>query len=62
MSAVKEILPNENAVILSNGRRVGYNHLVIASGLKHDMSQIKGFTEALENPQHPVYGSRGIIY
>ncbi|KAL4508309.1 hypothetical protein ABPG72_003613 [Tetrahymena utriculariae] len=58
MSAVKEILPEQNAVILSNGRRIGYNQLVLATGLKHDFSQIKGFYEALENPEHPVYSNK----
>ena len=31
-AGVSKYLPNENAVILTNGRRVGYKQLVIASG------------------------------
>lgn len=58
MNAVKEILPEENAVVLSNGRKIGYNHLVIASGIKHDFTQVKGLYEALEHPEHPVYASK----
>lgn len=27
-----QILPEENAVVLRNGRRIGYNHLVVAMG------------------------------
>ena len=31
-NSVAKYLPNENAIILSNGRRVGYKQLVIATG------------------------------
>lgn len=31
-NTVTKYLPNENAIILSNGRRVGYKQLVIATG------------------------------
>jgi len=52
-------LPAENALILNNGRRIGYKQLVLATGIKHDFTQIKGFYEALEDPEHPVYASKG---
>jgi sulfide:quinone oxidoreductase len=29
----ESILPEENAVVLRNGRRIGYDHLVIAMGM-----------------------------
>ncbi|EGR27203.1 hypothetical protein IMG5_200230 [Ichthyophthirius multifiliis] len=58
LSSVKQILPDENAIILQNGRRIGYNHLVLATGMRHDTQQIKGFWDALEHPTHPVYSNR----
>ena len=59
MSGVKQLLPAENALILNNGRRIGYKQLVLATGIKHDFTQIKGFYDALEDPEHPVYASKG---
>ena len=59
LSGVKQLLPAENALILNNGRRIGYKQLVLATGIKHDFTQIKGFYEALEDPEHPVYASKG---
>lgn len=32
MLGVKQYLPEENAVILEDGKRVGYNQLIIAQG------------------------------
>jgi NADPH-dependent 2,4-dienoyl-CoA reductase/sulfur reductase-like enzyme len=58
MSGVKQLLPEENALILNNGRRIGYKQLVLATGIKHDFTQIKGFYDALEDPEHPVYASK----
>jgi len=31
---VKTYLPDENAIVLTNGRRIGYKYLVVAAGLK----------------------------
>lgn len=28
-----QIMPEENAIVLKNGRRIGYNHLVVAMGI-----------------------------
>ena len=39
---VAQYLPNENAVILKNGRRVEYDQLVIATGLKKE-TNVQGF-------------------
>ena len=39
-------LPDENAVVLKNGRKVEYNVMVNAMGLKPNMESIKGFYEA----------------
>jgi len=51
---VSQFLPNENAVVLRNGRKIQYDQLVIATGLKED-SSIKGLEEAWADPQHPFY-------
>jgi len=40
---VAKYLPDENAVILTNGRRIGYKYMVIACGLAEDVESIKGF-------------------
>jgi len=40
MIGVKEIKPNDNKVILRNGREIEYNHIVIAAGLKENLSAI----------------------
>jgi len=52
---VEKFLPDENAVILRNGRKIQYNFMVNAMGLKPDMASIKGFYEAWEDTEHPVY-------
>ena len=52
---VTEFLPNENAVILKNGRRVEYDQLVIATGLKEDPTSIKGFDEAWLDEEAPFF-------
>jgi NADH dehydrogenase FAD-containing subunit len=48
-------LPDENAVVLKNGRKVEYNVMVNAMGLKPNMESIKGFYEAWSDSEHPVY-------
>jgi len=55
---VDKILPEEDAVILRNGRRIGYDHLVVATGLEEDLSQIKGFEDAWQDLSHPVFTHR----
>lgn len=62
MSSLKQVLPEENAIVLANGRRIGYKKLVLATGMKSDFSLIPGLQEALENVEHPVYASRGTSY
>lgn len=68
---VEKIIPNENAVVLRNSRRIEYDHLVIAMGinqyfhkylkyiirigLNEDYEAIKGFEEAWQDIQHPVF-------
>jgi NADH dehydrogenase FAD-containing subunit len=54
----EKIIPEENAIILRNGRRIEYDHLVVATGLNEDMSQIKGLEEAWADLHHPVFASK----
>lgn len=53
-----KIIPEENAIILRNGRRIEYDHLVVATGLNEDMSQIKGLEEAWADLHHPVFAPK----
>lgn len=52
---VAEYLPNENTVVLKGGRKIKYDQLVIATGLKEDPQAIKGFDEAWADEEHPFY-------
>lgn len=54
---VSQYLPHENTVVLRNGRKIQYDQLVIATGLRQQSSHIKGFEEAWADPTHPVYSS-----
>ncbi|MFC0387658.1 NAD(P)/FAD-dependent oxidoreductase [Muricoccus vinaceus] len=45
--AVSTLLPDENLVELTDGRRVRYRHLVICPGLKLDWDRVAGLREAL---------------
>lgn len=54
---VSQYLPHENTVVLRNGRKIQYDQLVIASGLRAQSNQIKGFEEAWADPTHPVYSN-----
>jgi len=54
---VKTYLPDENAVILTNDRRIEYDHLVVATGMKYDLKSIEGFWAAWEDPLCPVYST-----
>lgn len=41
--------------MLRNGRRIAYDHLVIAMGMKDDTESIKGLEEAWKDSMHPVF-------
>lgn len=43
---IKQYLPEESAVILKNDRRIEYDHMVIATGLRHAPEKISGLNEA----------------
>ncbi|CAK61041.1 unnamed protein product (macronuclear) [Paramecium tetraurelia] len=49
------ILPEENAIVLRNGRRIGYNQLVVAMGQQVNYDAIKGFEEAWQDFDSPVF-------
>lgn len=52
---VAQFLPNENAVVLRNGRKIQYDQLVIATGLKEDTTSVQGFEEAWADSTHPFF-------
>jgi len=52
------IVPEENKIILENGREFEYDVLMIASGIGEDFDKIQGFREALEDGDCPVYTTR----
>lgn len=54
---VGQYLPDENAVVLTNGRRIEYDHLVVATGMKYDFDAIEGFYDAWGNTETPIYAS-----
>lgn len=54
---LEKYLPDENAVVLTNGRRIEYDHLVVATGMKNELQNIPGFFEAWEDMETPVYSS-----
>ncbi len=45
--AVAEILPNENALLTRNGKRITYDWLVVAAGIQINWEQIRGLKETL---------------
>jgi len=51
---VAQFLPAENAVVLKNGRKIQYDQLVVATGLKQE-TNIKGMEEAWVDPLHPFF-------
>lgn len=40
---VEKIIPEKNEVVLRNGRTIGYDYLVLATGQKENFESIKGF-------------------
>ncbi|KAL2256382.1 hypothetical protein VTK26DRAFT_1755 [Humicola hyalothermophila] len=53
-SALATFSPEDNTVTLSSGARLTYDQLVVAPGIKVDLSSIKGLPEAVSNPDAPV--------
>ncbi len=46
--------PQDNSVTLGNGSRLTYDQLVVAPGIKVDLTSIKGLPEAVSNPDSNV--------
>lgn len=57
-SSVETFLPAENTVLLKSGRKITYDWLVVAMGLKENFGAIKGFEEAWNDPEHPVFSCK----
>lgn len=45
--AVTEFLPEENTVITKEGKRIGYDYLIVAPGIQLDWHKVKGLPEAI---------------
>lgn len=73
ISTVEKFLPEEDAIVLKNGRKIHYGQLVIAmgihfkvknlsyflkKGLKEDFDAVPGFEEAFADVDHPVYAPK----
>ena len=60
---VDRINPDNNEIVLRNGRVIGYDYLVLAMGQKQNVESIKGFDEAWAdtenmfhtNADHPTW-------
>ncbi len=46
-AAAQELLPEQNRIVLEDGREVGYDTLVVTPGLKLDWDKIEGLRETL---------------
>jgi len=55
---VETYLPDENTIVLKSGRKIQYDWLVIATGLKEDFGSVKGLEEAWLDLEHPVYTNK----
>jgi NADPH-dependent 2,4-dienoyl-CoA reductase/sulfur reductase-like enzyme len=51
---VKEIKPDENAIITENGEKWTYEQLIVAAGLKVNLNSIPGFYELYKDPNKMV--------
>lgn len=47
--------PDNNEIVLKNGRTIQYDHLVIAMGMKNDHQSIKGFEDAWADIWSPFH-------
>ncbi|UPL00160.1 hypothetical protein LCI18_011094 [Fusarium solani-melongenae] len=56
---VEGLAPEENSVKLADGKKISYDHLVVAPGIKINYDSIKGLPEALaarDSPVTSIYG------
>lgn len=59
-NSVKQIHPNENTVELAQGKKITYDYLIVATGLKLDFHKIKGLENNLgKNGIHTIYDYEG---
>ena len=42
-AAVTSFIPEENSVVISNGKRIGYDYLIVALGLQQNFSEVCPF-------------------
>ena len=52
---VEKINPDNNEIVLKNGRVIGYDYLVLAMGQKQNHESIKGFEDAWADTQHSFH-------
>lgn len=52
--SVATFAPNKNEITLKSGDKLGYQHLIVAPGIKIGYDSIKGLPEALANPDSLV--------
>jgi len=60
--ATEQLSPDENSVTLASGAKIGYDHLIVAPGIKIDFDSIKGLSEALANPDSNVASTYSYQY
>jgi sulfide:quinone oxidoreductase len=47
---VEDVLPESNSVLLTSGRRLVYEHLVVCPGIQKDWNSVPGLVEAMASP------------
>ena len=52
---VEKINPDNNEIVLRNGRKIAYDNLVVAIGQKENFNEIKGFDDAWADLDHPFH-------
>lgn len=52
---IDSIDPEKNHVVLRNGRKIGYDHIVLAMGMNENLESIANFEDAWKDLDHPVF-------
>ncbi|KAH6685940.1 Sulfide:quinone oxidoreductase [Plectosphaerella plurivora] len=60
--AVQVVAPEQNSITLTNGDKLSYEQLVVATGVKVDFGSVKGLPEALANRDSTVSSIYGYDY
>ena len=58
---VESFDPSHSKFTLRNGRTIGYDHLVVAMGLKDNTESVKGLHEAWADIEHPVFMPKDLL-